>query len=290
MKKCLLVFLCFVMYFSLCSCQKEVEPVKQKTNKASVILMLGQSNMEGWSWNQYAQKLEDYDTLNTGAANVRLAHFKFNKNTNTPFQAIKFGLGVDANHFGPEIGINSILAKDSSHKYYLIKYAIGGSSLYKDWISPSSGTTGAQYKAMQDYVFQVIQFLVEQKVDFELTHILFMQGEADADTLEHANGYAALLKNFKADICKEFNMYAAEDGIQFIDGGISNSNYWPYYLQINAAKKELADADSNHKYIDTIAAQLDFTKEPETSPDLAHYDASSMIKLGKLFGEEIIKK
>ena len=42
--------------------------------------------------------------------------------------------------------------------------------------------------------------------------------------------------------------------------------------------------------IDTIGAGLTYDQEPTNSPDLAHYDALSELKLGELFADAILNK
>ena len=56
---------------------------------------------------------------------------------------------------------------------------------------------------------------------------------------------------------------------------------------MNANKREYAER-SGHKYIDTIAAGLTTKNEPEEEPDIYHYDADAIVRLGELFGEAII--
>ena len=42
-------------------------------------------------------------------------------------------------------------------------------------------------------------------------------------------------------------------------------------------------------YVPTIEAGLTTLYEPKSEPDLGHYDALSELKLGRMFGEEILK-
>ena len=290
-----LMVLSIMSIITFCGCSSSTtnnEPIK--TNKAKIIILAGQSNMEGWTFSQYAKTNlgeEKYEEYNKGSANVRIAFYKSAVATNgNPFKSVSFGLGVETVRFGPEIGIASQLKKDSETKYYIIKYAVGGTNLYNDWKSPSTGSTGVQYKGLMDYLSSVLGYLVEQKVDFEITDFCFMQGEADCDTLAHAEAYYDSLFAFKKDIRNRLSFFAAKNGIRFIDAAVSDVGMWQFYQTVNLAKKTLANEDDNALYIDTIAEGLKTTEEPINAPDKAHYDSLSMIKLGELFGSAILTK
>lgn len=164
---------------SACSSSNAPEETVSE-NKAKVIILAGQSNMEGWTFTQYAKANlteEQYEEYNRGSANVRIAFYKMSAAGNgNPFRTVSFGFGVETVRFGPEIGIANELKKDSSTKYYIVKYAVGGTNLYNDWRSPSTGNTGTQYKGLTNYLSMVLGYLVEQRVDFEITDFCFMQG------------------------------------------------------------------------------------------------------------------
>ena len=287
------LFVMTVMSGFACS-SPETSGESAGVKKAKVIILAGQSNMEGWTFSRYAEANlgeEEYKSYDKGSANVRIAFYKNSVSGNgNPFGTVRFGLGMESARFGPEIGIASELKKDSSTKYYIIKYAVGGTNLYNDWRAPSTGNTGAMYKGLVDYVSSVLGYLVEQRVDFEITDFCFMQGEADCDTLSYAEAYYSNLSALKKDIRETLGFFASEKGIRFIDGAVSDVGMWQYYATVNIAKKTLAEEDGNSVFIDTIAEGLKTTEEPANSPDKAHYDSLSMIKLGKLFGGAILSE
>ena len=115
-----------------------------------------------------------------------------------------------------------------------------------------------------------------------------MQGESDSFSVENSEDYAEHLENFIRDIRKKFARYAAEDGIAFVDAHIAaNAMYWVYYEGVNRGKDEVAAKSPLNVVIDTNAAGLVCTEEPVGTPDMAHYDSLSEIKLGHLFAEQI---
>ena len=84
--------------------------------------------------------------------------------------------------------------------------------------------------------------------------------------------------------------YADEDGIGFVDAGISDSYVWKNHVEINEAKKRFAEEDPDHNvYIDTIAERLSYKFEPTGNPDPYHYDADGEIELGRLFGLALLE-
>ena len=100
--------------------------------------------------------------------------------------------------------------------------------------------------------------------------------------------YAEHLSNLTGDIRNEFSQYAGKDGIAFIDAYIADTpGVWPYYEAVNRGKAEAAEKSPMNVVIDTIAAGLECTEEPEGAPDLAHYDSMSEIKLGHLFAKAL---
>ena len=87
---------------------------------------------------------------------------------------------------------------------------------------------------------------------------------------------------------KKFSRYAAEQGIAFVDAHIAaNPMYWVYYEGVNRGKDAVAAKSPINVVIDTNAAGLTCAGEPEETPDMAHYDSLSEIKLGHLFAEQL---
>ena len=96
--------------------------------------------------------------------------------------------------------------------------------------------------------------------------------------------------NFIEDIRKNFKKYASDDGIAFIDASIAdNPVYWVYCELVNKSKRMVSEVSSMNVLVDTIANGLSCSEEPEETPDMAHYDSLSELKLGHLFAEEIVK-
>jgi len=175
--------------------------------------------------------------------------------------------------------------------FFIIKCAWGGTNLFKQWLSPSSkGKTGDLYKKFVKYVDTSMEYLISKNYDVEIEGMCWMQGESDSFSTQNALEYKDHLTNFIKDIRNEFSKYESADGISFIDAYIAdNPAYWVYYDMVNKSKKEVAELSSINIVVDTISQGLSCSEEPSDTPDLAHYDSLSEIKLGHLFAEEVLK-
>ena len=207
---------------------------------------------------------------------------------------VKLGQANTTSKFGPEIGIADYLTEQGlGGKVALIKYAVGASALdpaANEWGSPSSGrpTNGKWYDRMLALVSDGLESL-EQYTEMKpvIKAFCWMQGEADSGNTSYRNRYFDNTTNFVNDLRSEWEDYSKKDGFTFIDAYISQ--YWNGYTLINQAKSDYHDSDENSSLINTIEEGLEYDKQPIGSVDYYHYDASSMFKLGRLFGEQIKK-
>ncbi len=293
----------FMAVLSLCSCSPSQKPEEKKTedppkvysNEVQVVLLLGQSNAEGHTHSTYltktvgAEKVTEYAT---GYDNVKISYAcTISSNTsNGQFTSVKLGQGYQTDRFGPEVGIaEKISALDPAKQVYIIKYAYGGTTLSSNWKSPSSKVTGGLYTGAVEYILAQCKKLEEQDLYPIIKAICWMQGESDASGVSY-NSYEELERNFVADLRSDLAYYGPVDAqIGFIDAGISDCTAWTEYKVINNAKKHLAETGESHIYLDTIEANLRYNGEPAGAPDIYHYDSSSMIKLGNMFGDCLIQ-
>ena len=260
--------------------------------KATVILLGGQSNASGCSLDEYLKKnvsAEEYAEYQNGFDNVYINYLS-GANMSQAFVKCASFQGELPGSFGPELGLAEALSKMYPDRtFFIIKCAWGGSNLYSQWLSPSSwGKTGDLYKQFEAFVQTSIEYLVSKNYDVEIAGMCWMQGESDAFSAKNAEKYATHLNNLINDVRKEFAQYAAEGGIAFVDAYIAaNPAYWVYYEAVNRGKQEIADSSELNVVVDTVTAGLTCENEPEGAPDLAHYDSMSQILLGQLFAEEL---
>ena len=262
--------------------------------KARVILLAGQSNASGCSSDEYLKKnvsANKYSEYANGYDNVYI-NFLSGANTSEGFVKCSTKQGEMENCFGPELGLAEKLHEIApTELFFIVKCAWGGTNLYEQWLSPSSkGKTGDLYKKFIKYVDTSVEYLISKNYEVEIEGMCWMQGESDSFTVENATNYEEHLSNFIKDIRNEFSKYASADGIAFIDAYIAdNPEYWVYYDMVNESKKAVSEQSELNVVIDTNAEGLTCSEEPEETPDLAHYDSLSEIKLGHLFAERLIQ-
>lgn len=283
--------------------------VKEKAmpKKVKVIVMAGQSNMVGHSLVDRMKETMNEGTIaryKAGFNNVLIYNSCNPYSTDTSkinqtndFVPVKSGMGRIPDDttkwangcFGPELGLAEYLNSTyPDETFYIIKDATGGTGISDRWYSPSSFELlgkdkledNSLYAHLLTRVDEGMKLLEKKDLDPEIVSFLWMQGEQDAKN--YADKYGTLWGNLVKDLTDEWNKkdYITENGLSTIDGGISE--YWSNYQFVNAAKEIYASEHSKGYFIDVIHAGL--TRNPN---DLAHLDAPSMIKLGKLFGEKL---
>ena len=257
--------------------------------EAIVIFLAGQSNAAGCSKDEYLKKnvsAEQYKEYANGYDNVYINYYVSGTNQSDGFVKCAARQGEFGEFFGPELGLAEKLNEMYPDKlFFIIKYAWGGTNLYEQWLSPSSGEAGPLYNSFIEYAKASIKYLELKNYNVKIEGMCWMQGESDSIEDEGTRNYEIHLSNFIKDIRGEFSDYASDDGMAFVDAYISDSIYWKNYIELNAAKQAVADSSSSNVVIDTIAEGLVVTGEPEGEPDIAHYDSLSEIKLGYLFAE-----
>jgi hypothetical protein len=261
--------------------------------KATVIFLAGQSNAAGCSRDEYLQKNvppEQYEKYENGFDNVYINYFVSGTNESHAFVKCEARQGEWGGFFGPELGLAEKLSETfPDQTFFIIKYAWGGTNLYEQWRSPSSGgEVGPLYNSFVEYAKHSLEYLTIKGYDVSVEAMCWMQGEADSMEEESTLNYDENLSNFIGDVRAEFSDYASNNGIAFVDAYIADSFFWKHYIKLNQAKQTVADSSPMNVVIDTIAHGLSITEEPVGEPDIAHYDSLSEIKLGHLFAEQCI--
>ena len=265
--------------------------------KARVILLAGQSNAAGCSRDEYLQKNvseEQYARYKKGFDNVYINYFASGTNASNGFvkSSVRQGEGLENGFFGPELGLAERLSElYPDETIFIIKWAWGGTDLHEQWRAPGEdGSEGGHlYHGFLEYVMTSLEFLQIKNYDIEIEAMCWMQGESDSIEEQDALAYEENLQRFVTKIREDLSEYASDDGIAFVDAYIAATIFWKHYQEINRAKQAVADSSPMNAVVDTIAHGLTVTEEPIETPDIAHYDSLSEIKLGHLFADEVAR-
>ena len=295
MKKLLYMLLLSPLVFSCTSKKQEgpSEPVPDR-GPVDVVLISGQSNGVGCTNSIYLRDTmpEKYDEFFDGFNNIKIAHdcwtkdwpasgiTFFSQNASNGFVPVKLGQGNGSHSFGPEIGIADALHDKYGDKLFLIKFACGGSNLKDDWLERDS----PMYPKMMNYVNQQMEALTKQGYRPTIKAFCWMQGEGDSYQ-GYYQYYKQNLETFVSHLREDLAKYTGGKTLPFIDAGISGSELWQYFSEVNKAKKAFAEESEYNFYFNTIQAGLHTDVEPYGSPDTAHYDSDSEVQLGHLFAE-----
>lgn len=283
--------------------------------KAKIIVLSGQSNAVGVGHIKCLKrsftdtKIEEYFN---GYENIKINYYSHNKKSDGFTATTTNCTEMYRETIGPELGIAEYLSsKFPEEEYFIVKFAIGGASLMRDFLSPSSGgyynikefkneyskfidafltgkplLSGWCYNGLASVLNDSIEYLKNNGFCPEIIGFCWMQGESDADTFEHVNNYKVYFDNFINDFKNEFSQYLEK--CVFVDAGISET--WNCYKEMNSFKKEYANKHKDFIYVDTIENGLTTQYEPVEQPDIYHYDCESVIKLGNLFIKNIISQ
>jgi len=265
--------------------------VEGQNQKAHVVFLFGQSNADGVSSNAYLEinAKETYDAYENGYDNVFINFINDGGNNSSylGFQKCALGCGCSPDYFGPEMGIAQKMSKAYPNELtFIVKYTWGGTILKNQWLDDNGGR-GMLYNSSMDLSLKCLYYLTSKGYDWKIDGICWMQGESDTyssrprryynDTVD----YVGLMRH-------DFKSY--QDEIRFIDAGIyEDGGIWKDAAKFNNSKKKFAAKSNLNVYIDPNKLELTTQNEPVGAVDYAHYDATSMVRLGRAFGEEVAK-
>ncbi|MGN1200774.1 MAG: sialate O-acetylesterase [Candidatus Caccovivens sp.] len=259
---------------------------------AHVIILTGQSNCTGCSITSYLKEKvteEDFTRYQNGYSNV-LINFNIDNHrtcSEGEFRKTDLLCGSYDEEFGPEVGLADKLNKTfPDEKFFILKFSMSGYSLNYHWMK--NYERGEIYNSTILFAKNSLNYLVSLNYKVSLDAVLFMQGESDT-TEYKTNRYYRNLSNYVSFLREDLAEYTSENGLYFIDAGISDSPYnLPTYEQLNSIKEKFSKESDLNRYFSTIDNGLTTMYEPYYEPDLGHYDALSEIRLGELYAEELI--
>ena len=258
---------------------------------AKVIILGGQSNAVGVALCDMLKdkvSAEKYEQYTNGFSNVQIMYENVtHPNCNNEFGPVKLGQGAETKYFGPELGIADFLAEHyPNEKFYIIKYAKGGSVLETDWMDAKTGEPLNLLVGLTYFVQDGLAKLEAEGLTPKIVGFVWNQGESDSIFIPRASRYTENLTALVNYVRTTFEPYAAAKGIGFVDATIRGS-VWAAYRFTNLQKMAFAETSPINFCIDVT--KYDEIDTLEENGDLAHYDSLGMLMLGQLYGEAIGK-
>ena len=244
----------------------------QVTNQASVYLLGGQSNMAGDQSDKaflvgkpQGSPLPAVQIWDGGFNSFTALRTGFNNN---------FGVG---DGFGAEVGFGHALEAarangqlDNSEEIYLVKYAIGATSLDQDW--NVSGNNN-RYDEFNDWVGDALANLAAADIGYTVEGMLWMQGENDSINPGPASRYQQNLDNLIGDVRSRYGQE-----LDFVIGRLHDELPSGFYTEtdtVRAAQVNVANSNSKNEWINTDDLPI--------SSDSVHFDSSGHLALGERF-------
>ena len=261
---------------------------------AKVIVIAGQSNAAGTTFNSYLQKngsAEQYAKYQNGFPNVKI-YFTCGSGSNgvshtnvvEEFVEVKIGQGYVSYTFGPELALAAYLAENyPDEQFYIIKYAIGGTAMDIQWNALDANKRQC-LDELEAKIDSGLALLEAEGLNPEILAFIWMQGEGDANPASRTAPYYNYQKALIGELRERYADYAVDGDVPFIDTEISNDGFWAASYMINDAKNDIAEESGRNYIIDTNYYGLTTRYE---NNDLAHYDSTSMILLGQLYAKKI---
>jgi len=310
MKKTFFTFLSFIpLVLSSCSKKFEYEVKSDFTykdntvniidnipsvvgKKAHVVMLYGQSNADGVSYNEYLAKTfpEVYVEYTPGFDDVLINFYNDGGNNSSGYAFTKcaLGCGCALTTYGPEMGIAETLHysyQGTDTQSFIIKWTWGGTFLHNQWLN-GNRERGDLYNSAMDFTLKCLSLIKSKGYSIAEYDICWMQGESDACKFSKWETYYKDTVAFVSLLRHDLASYS--DKIAFIDAEINEEGMWPHAEAINKAKREFAGESTLNSYVDTNDMLLTSQHEPEGNPDVAHYDSLSMVALGRKFGEMVL--
>lgn len=292
-KKFMVILSCITLMIAMVGCAKgededmnedyTLNSTEETKEEAHVILLAGQSNASGISWNKFLKNSvseEKFEEYTKGYENIKICYYVDNENVSHEFIPVALGQGHTKECFGPEIGIAEYLTEHyPTEKFYIIKTTMSGSGIAAEWKDGDE-----TYNRIVTGIENGFQKLKSDGLEPKWFATCWMQGEGDSWALENAERYYELESDLMSRLQERFGKYASDKGVSLIDAGISDYEEWKYHDMINAAKQKYALKNPQNFYLDTQEAGLTYDQDNQ---DFAHFDAASMLQLGRMFGDKV---
>jgi len=253
-----------VLFSSVCASAAE--------RSVKLFLLGGQSNMDGCGrWEELSEELQQTP------GNVRIWD-----NRQQEWKTIgEDSTAVARNRqFGPEVVFAHRLAKAfPKHEIRLVKTSAGGTSLALGWLPEKK----KMYARLIANYHNAVADLEKAGHKVETAGMLWMQGEADSETIEMANAYAANLEILLRDLRKTTSTPKLPVVMGRISSGLLKSTKWNFEHSpiVQKAQDAVAAKDQDTHIVSTDDLPL--------LKDNTHFDSQGQITLGGRMADVMLK-
>ena len=257
-------------------------PLCHAEGEAKVFILSGQSNMSGGG--PVGPDGLQFDPAVGDKVRIWDASDVWNKRgilgkwaSLNQLQAIKKEMRMDM--IGPEFGFAKAMTElYPADEIHLIKVSKGGTPI--DWWLPSANGKENGHTALMSNLKNA-----QEKIegDYEITGMLWMQGESDAKKQEDAEAYQKKLEQLIALMRKKTGNPELPVVVGRLSSRILESPKFkmPFVKIVQGGEEAVAKNVKNVYVIDT--------DDLSQRDDLVHFDQKGQMELGKRFGEAMIK-
>ena len=293
------------------------EPQAESKGKINVWLIAGQSNAVGYGYGAPEGATVDPRYVD-GFENV-IYYGSRSGAVTSDFLPTTVGMGKGSAYCGPEIGIASALG-NSDEPHAVIKYAVGGTSLYpittsKTWTSDSyiadvNGdddpnndvdtsitTIGGLYDNFMNTVKDGLKLLTEDGYTPVIKGLLWSQGGAESGNTARASEYAKLLYHVVNDMRQDLSIIANDPALNDSENPLPFVIVKTYRNPDYETEATLKNVPIINEAQRTVASQLPGISIIDPSGvykfsqlDSWHYSTEGQLGTGELFISEVMAK
>lgn len=239
----------------------------KETQTVKVFLLGGQSNMNGVG----SEACDLAEPYNAPIPSVKLWNITGQGWSDLPLLNAVLGPEKQTRAaFGPELSFGHAIAKTFPESdIRLVKYAANGTALYDDW-APGKGK---RYTAFMGEVKAALQDLTANDINYEISGMLWLQGESDAKEemgVDYEGNLLAFIEAVRAELgSPELPFMIARVRDFYGKGRHAN--------MVREAQAFVAELDPNVGWFDT--------DDCGTLVKGGHYSSDGLIEIGKRFAE-----
>ncbi len=205
------------------------QPLLAADDELRIFIFAGQSNMVGSDSDD--SLVDDHPPFKGAAQEQKDIRFSYNLGPDKSSNGWVAMQPVD-HVFGPEMTFARELKKHVKYPIAVIKDAWGGTTLINDW-NPDGPDNGKKlYSRLMKQVADRLRDLDAQGIKYRIEAMMWHQGENDMFDKDGKVTYEKNLRNFIANIRKDFKT----PRLKFFIGEISNKGVWGMDNRQNVAK------------------------------------------------------